>query len=68
MTVDIKADRKALQAAEAAKAMSEYRAEQAAIDANTARLRALRLEREAQLAAAPPVVALKPKKKLKTTR
>ena len=68
MTVDVKADRKAVQAAEAAKAMGEYRAQQAAIDANTERLRALRLARDAQVAAAPPVVDIKPKKKTKTKR
>jgi hypothetical protein len=58
MSIDLKADRKARQAAEATKAMAEYRAQQAAVDANTARLRALRLAREAQLAADPPVAAV----------
>jgi hypothetical protein len=36
------------------KAMEEYEAQKLAVDANTARLRALRLEREAAAAAAPP--------------
>ena len=65
MPVDVKADRKASQAAEAAKAMAEYRAQQAAIDANTERLRALRLAREAELAANPPPIEPKPGKKPK---
>ena len=68
MSIDLKADRKATQAAEAAKAMAEYRAEQAAIDANTARLRALRLARDAQLAATPPSDEPKPKKKPKAKK
>ncbi len=54
MTIDVKAEKKARQAEDASKAMAEYRAEQAAIDANTSRLRALRLAREAALAANPP--------------
>jgi len=65
MPADVKADKKAAQAAEAAKAMAEYRAEQMAIDANTARLRALRLAREAELAANPPPPEPKPGSKLK---
>lgn len=61
MTVDVKAEKKARQVADAAKAMAEYRAAQAAVDANTERLRALRLAREATLAATP--VEPRPKKK-----
>lgn len=48
------------QAEDAKKAMAEYQAAAAAVDANTARLRALRLEKEAAEAAAPPA---KPKRK-----
>ena len=66
MTVDVKLDRKAQQATEAAKAMAEYRAKEAEVDRNTERLRALRLAREAELAAnarAPvPKAAPKPQK------
>ena len=54
MNTDVRAEKKARQAEEASKAMAEYRAEQAAIDAKTARLRALRLAREADLVANPP--------------
>jgi len=54
MTIDVRAEKKAKQAEEASKAMAEYRAEQVAIDAKTKRLRALRLAREADLAANPP--------------
>ncbi len=43
--------------------MAEYRAAQAAINANTVRLRALRLAREAELAANP--IKPKPKKTAK---
>jgi hypothetical protein len=47
MTVDLKAEKKAKQAADAAKAMAEYRAKEAEVDRNTERLRALRLAKEA---------------------
>lgn len=63
MTVDVKAEKKARQVADATKAMAEYRAAQAAVDSNTERLRALRLAREATLAASP--AEPKPKKKAK---
>jgi len=74
MSVDIKAEKKARQAAEASQAMADYRAAQAAVDANTQRLRALRLERESSVATAPVEVKTnskaggkleKPKKKAK---
>jgi len=67
MSVDVKAEKKARQVADAAKAMAEYRAAQAAVDANTERLRALRLAREAALAARPveTKVETKPKKRAK---
>jgi hypothetical protein len=61
-TIDVRAEKKARQAEEASKAMAEYRAEQAAVDANTLRLRALRLAREAELAANPPPPEPKRKK------
>ena len=54
MSIDVRAEKKARQAEEASKAMAEYRAEQAAVDANTKRLRELRIAREAELAANPP--------------
>jgi hypothetical protein len=60
MSTDLRAEKKARQAEEAAKAMAEYRAEQAAIDAKTARLRALRLARDTEPAKPP---APKPKRK-----
>jgi hypothetical protein len=41
-------DKKAQQAADAKKAMADYRAQEAAVDANTERLRKLRLEKEAR--------------------
>ena len=53
-------DKKARLASEAEKAWAEYRAKQAATDKNTARLRALRLAREAEET---PVAAPAPKKK-----
>ena len=53
--------RKLAQAEDAKKARAEYDAAAKAVDANTARLRALRLEREA--AAASAVVEAKSKKK-----
>jgi hypothetical protein len=43
------------------KAMAEYEAQKLAVDANTARLRALRLEREAAAAAAAPPELVKKK-------
>lgn len=52
---------KLARAEDAKKAMAEYQANAKAVDANTERLRALRLEREAAAAAAPkPVPAPKP--------
>lgn len=54
--------RKLQQAEDAKKARAEYDAAAKALDANTARLRALRLEREAAAASAAPV-AKTPKKK-----
>lgn len=62
MSIDVRAEKKARQAEDASKAMAEYRAEQAAVDANTLRLRALRLAREAELAANPPSPEPKRKK------
>jgi hypothetical protein len=54
--------KKERQAAEATSAWAEYKARDAAVDANTERLRALRLAREAQVAApAPPAEKSKPK-------
>jgi hypothetical protein len=54
--------RKLAQAEDAKKARAEYDAAAKALDANTARLRALRLEREAAAAsAAPPPKAAKKK-------
>jgi hypothetical protein len=55
--VDKKANdalKKLQRAEDGKKAMAEYEAQKLAVDANTARLRALRLEREAAAAAAPP--------------
>jgi hypothetical protein len=49
--------RKLQQAEDAKKAMAEYQAAAAAVDANTARLRALRLAKEAAEAEAAPVKA-----------
>lgn len=51
--------RKLQQAEDAKKAMAEYQAQAAAVDANTARLRALRLAKEAAEAAAEPAKAKK---------
>jgi hypothetical protein len=54
--------KKAHQAAEASSAWTEYKAKGAAVDANTERLRALRLARDAQVAApSPPADESKPK-------
>jgi hypothetical protein len=53
-----KAEKKERLAVEAEAAWVDHRARESAIDANTERLRALRLEREAKLAAEPA-----PKKK-----
>jgi hypothetical protein len=53
--------RKLQQAEDAKKAMAEYHAQAAAVDANTARLRALRLAKEAADAAAAPAKAVKKK-------
>jgi len=56
--------RKLQQAEDAKKAMAEYHAQAAAVDANTQRLRALRLAKEAETAAeAPAKVKKKPAKK-----
>src|SRR4051812_28543564 len=55
--VDKKANdalKKLQRAEDGKKAMAEYEAQKLAVDANTARLRALRLEREAAAAKAPP--------------
>jgi hypothetical protein len=59
--------RKMSKVEDAKKAMAEYHAAQAAVDANTERLRALRLAKEAADAAAAPVKAAKkaPGKKAK---
>jgi|GEM_PF-3163749 len=62
--VDKKANdalKKLQRAEDGKKAMAEYEAQKLAVDANTVRLRALRLEREAAAAAAPP--SRKPVKK-----
>jgi hypothetical protein len=53
--------RKLNQAEDAKKAMAEYHARAAEVDANTARLRALRLAKEAAEAAAAPVKVAKKK-------
>jgi hypothetical protein len=53
--------RKLQQAEDAKKAMAEYHAQAAAVDANTERLRALRLAKEAAEAAATPAKAVKKK-------
>jgi hypothetical protein len=52
---------KARRAKDAVKAMADYEAEAVATRAKTARLRALRLAREAELAAAQPPAATKTK-------
>ena len=60
--VDKKANdalKKLQRAEDGKKAMAEYEAQKVAVDANTARLRALRLEREAAAASAPPPVKKK---------
>jgi len=59
--------RKLAQAEDAKKARAEYDAAAKAVDANTARLRALRLEREAAAASAVPEVKTK-KKPVKKTK
>jgi hypothetical protein len=51
--------RKMSKAEDAKKAMAEYHAQQAAVDANTARLRELRLAKEAAEAAAAPAKPVK---------
>jgi hypothetical protein len=56
---ETKLEKKERLAIEAESAWAEYRARQQEMEANTARLRALRLAREAQLAAEPEA----PKKK-----
>ena len=53
--------RKLQQAEDAKKAMAEYHAQAAAVDANTERLRALRLAKEAADAAAAPAKTVKKK-------
>ena len=53
--------RKLQQAEDAKKAMAEYHAQKAAVDANTERLRALRLAKEAAEAAAAPAKTVKKK-------
>ena len=57
-----RAERKAKQAIDGAKAMREYHIETEATRVKTERLKAARLARDAALAAAPPIVAEKPKK------
>jgi hypothetical protein len=57
-------DEKERRAADAAKAMADYRAREAAVDANTGRLRKLRLEKEARETAMPKP-APEPKKRRK---
>ena len=60
---------KLARAEDAKKAMAEYQANAKAVDANTERLRALRLQREAAEAAAPkPVPAPKRKPAAKKTK
>jgi hypothetical protein len=54
---------KLVRAEDAKKAMAEYHQAAAAVDANTLRLRALRLEREAAAARDAPAAAAKPKRK-----
>jgi hypothetical protein len=53
--------RKLQQAEDAKKAMAEYHAAAAAVDANTERLRALRLAKEAEEAAVAPAKPVKKK-------
>jgi hypothetical protein len=62
---DLKADKKARQEADAKVAWDEYHAQNAAIEKNTARLRKLRLAKEAREAASPkaPAPARKPRSK-----
>jgi len=55
---------KLVRAEDAKKAMAEYHQAAAAVDANTLRLRALRLEREAAAAREVPAAAAKPKRKI----
>jgi hypothetical protein len=65
--VDKKANdalKKLQRAEDGKKAMAEYEAQKLAVDANTARLRALRLEREAAAAKAPPPEPKPAKKKV----
>ena len=60
---------KLARAEDAKKAMAEYQANAKAVDANTERLRALRLQREAAEAAAPkPAPATKRKPAAKKTK
>ena len=60
---------KLARAEDAKKAMAEYQANAKAVDANTERLRALRLQREAAEAAAPkPAPAAKRKPAAKKTK
>ena len=63
MSDGTKADKKARKEADAEKAMADYRAAQAATDANTERLRKLRLSRETE--AGPASAAGKTKLKRK---
>jgi len=55
-------------AEDAKKALAEYQAAGAAVDANMAKLRAQRLEREAAAANAPPAVKTAKKKPAKKTK
>ena len=60
---DLKKEKKARQAVEAKLAWDEYQANHAAVEKNTERLRALRLEKEAREAATPKVARTpKPRK------
>ena len=58
-----KAQKALERAADGVKAMEEYEAERLAVDANTARLRALRLEKERADREAAEAAAAKPKAK-----
>jgi hypothetical protein len=54
LTSEEKAERSRVMTAAARQASDDYAAEQARIESNSLRLKALRLERDAQIAAAPP--------------
>jgi hypothetical protein len=65
-TAEARFKKKEQQRSEAKKAMSEYEAANRAEDAKTARLRALRLARDAAIASAPPPAKKTSKKKVAT--